>query len=169
VKTTLNDRVLWFDGTSEVKPELVPELLLMGASPAQVVVSELSEDIKTFNALSDDVIASSKERNEQIDTTWNIPDAYKKIDLQSYVERKIERLDPEYKQRAHEELDEIENRGLTTVFKTLIFIIDQLKERNQIWGVGRGSSCASLVLHLIGVHEVDPVKFGIPASEFFHD
>jgi len=63
---------------------------------------------------------------------------------------------------------EIRTRGLGSIFKTLIFIIDVLCAKKQLWGVGRGSSCASLVLHLINVHEVDPVRFNIPKEEFFH-
>jgi DNA polymerase III alpha subunit len=33
--------------------------------------------------------------------------------------------------------------------------------------VGRGSSVASYVLFLIGVHKIDPIKYELPIEEFF--
>jgi DNA polymerase III alpha subunit len=34
-----------------------------------------------------------------------------------------------------------------------------------VWGVGRGSSCASLVFYIMGVHDVNPLKYTLPFSE----
>jgi DNA polymerase III alpha subunit len=47
------------------------------------------------------------------------------------------------------------------------YIVDTLRANNVVWGVGRGSSVASYVLHLIGVHKIDSVKYDIPIEEFF--
>lgn len=44
-------------------------------------------------------------------------------------------------------------------------LITKFKENDVIWGVGRGSACASLLLYLIEVHDVDPIKYEIPFSE----
>jgi DNA polymerase III alpha subunit len=41
-----------------------------------------------------------------------------------------------------------------------------MKERNIVWGVGRGSSVASYVLFLIGTHKVDSVKYELDFNEF---
>lgn len=173
LKTELNDRVLWWDGTNEVRPEAVPELLLLGVHPSRVRVTELNEDIQKFNQLSDDfVINVGKTSNDELTREWLVPQRYQTMDLRDFIHHRLtERYpnDPKYVTRTNEELVEIEKRGLGMSFKTLVFILDELKKNNQVWGVGRGSSCASLVLHLIGIHEVDPVKYGIPASEFFHD
>lgn len=170
MKTELADRTLWFDGTCEVNADRVPELLLHGVNPSDIVVKEMTKDIKDFNLLSDDeFIACGKTHNEKIDMSWNIPESYQKLNLIEYVMDRAKAKGPAYVKRAEEELAEIGTRGLGTIFKTLIFVIDQLKLNKQLWGVGRGSSCASLVLHLIGVHEVDPVKYDIPMEEFYHD
>ena len=169
MKTALNDRVLWYDGTSEVKPELVPELLLHEVDPSKIAVTEENDDIRNFNMLSDEeVISIGKKANGKIDLAWDIPLEYQKLDLDSYILKRAESMGPAYVKRAKEELEEIHSRHFGTIIKTLIFIIDELRKHNQVWGVGRGSSCASLVLNIIGVHEVDPVKFGIPKEEFFH-
>ena len=53
------------------------------------------------------------------------------------------------------------------VLKTMKFIVDTLKKNNIVWGVGRGSSVASYVLHIIGVHKIDSVKYNLPIEEFF--
>jgi DNA polymerase III alpha subunit len=47
------------------------------------------------------------------------------------------------------------------------YIVDTLRANNIVWGVGRGSSVASYVLHLIGVHKIDSIKYNIPIEEFF--
>jgi DNA polymerase III alpha subunit len=35
-----------------------------------------------------------------------------------------------------------------------------------VWGVGRGSSVASYVLFLIGVHRIDSMKYNLDYKEF---
>jgi DNA polymerase III alpha subunit len=53
------------------------------------------------------------------------------------------------------------------MLKTMKYIVDTLRANNIVWGVGRGSSVASYVLHIIGVHKIDPIKYNIPIEEFF--
>jgi DNA polymerase III alpha subunit len=38
--------------------------------------------------------------------------------------------------------------------------------KNIVWGVGRGSSCSSYLLYLLGLHEVDVVKYDVDISDF---
>jgi DNA polymerase III alpha subunit len=40
------------------------------------------------------------------------------------------------------------------------------KENNIVLGVGRGSSVASYVLYLLGVHRVDSLKYDLDIKEF---
>jgi DNA polymerase III alpha subunit len=172
VKTELNDRVLWFDGTNQVSPDMVPYLFLMGVPEEKIVSMSLDEDLKLFNQLSENEIQTDKTSNTPFNFDWNIPIEYKNLNLSNYLnQRMVERgVETEaYANRLKLELVEIQDRNLENLFKTLIFVVDKLKSANQVWGVGRGSSCASLVLYLIGVHEVDPIKYGIPLQEFFHD
>jgi len=169
MKTLLNDRILWYDGTNEVEPEKVPDLLLMGVNPAKIVVSEMNDDISKFNMIDfEEIISQGKLANDELGFAWNIPLKYQTLDLDEYILERAHAKGEKYVIRAMEELLEIRTRGLGSIFKTLIFIIDVLCAKKQLWGVGRGSSCASLVLHLINVHEVDPVRFNIPKEEFFH-
>jgi DNA polymerase III alpha subunit len=47
-----------------------------------------------------------------------------------------------------------------------IYIIDPLRKNNSVWGVGRGSSVASYVLYLIGVHKIDSLFFDLDIEDF---
>ena len=96
---------------------------------------------------------------------WFMPDSYKQMDIEKFV------LDlcksEEYKERARIELEEFSKRNLTMLLRQVKYIIDTLRKNNVVWGVGRGSSVASLVLHILGVHKIDPIKYDIPLNEFF--
>lgn len=48
----------------------------------------------------------------------------------------------------------------------LKYLVDTMKSNNIIWGVGRGSSVASYVLYLIGVHRIDSLKYNLNINEF---
>ena len=52
------------------------------------------------------------------------------------------------------------------VLRWLKYFDDTLREHNMIWGVGRGSSVASYVLFLLGVHRVDALEFELDIKEF---
>ena len=42
-----------------------------------------------------------------------------------------------------------------------------MREKNIIWGVGRGSSVSSYILYLIGVHRINSIKYELDYKEFF--
>jgi len=169
MKTQLKDRILWYDGTNQVKPEMVSSLLLNGVSLDKIAVLHKNADINLFEQLSDESITDSKECNDQLYFDWVIPDEFKNLNLTQYAMKLVANHPLEYQERMQHELNEIKERRLEMLFKTLIYTIDTFKATKTVWGVGRGSSCASLLLHLLGLHLVDPVKYDIPLSEFFHD
>jgi DNA polymerase-3 subunit alpha len=73
----------------------------------------------------------------------------------------------EYVNRLIDELEQIEQRHMQSVIKHVIFLVDDFMNREVVFGVGRGSSCSSLVMFLIGINQVDPVKYNIDMEEFF--
>jgi DNA polymerase III alpha subunit len=177
--TELTNRKVWFDGTNQVDPDMVPELFLHGVKPANIAVNYLNADIKKFNQLSEVQISANKTENNLFSMDWDVPHAYLEIELNQYVETKLAlmlhakkfdtALQEKYILRLQTELKYVKQYNMESLFRTLIYVLDTLRASNTVWGVGRGSSCASLILYLIGIHKVDPVKFGIPATEFFHD
>lgn len=107
---------------------------------------------------------------------WFMPDKYKNIDLEQYLFSKVSEklqhnsVDFVYNSstwiRVEYELKEFELRGLFPLLKFLIYLVDVCKENNIVMGVGRGSSVASYVLYLIGVHKIDSIKYELDIKEF---
>ena len=180
MKTQLKDRVLWYDGVSEVDPSLISEFLLSGVAIDKIAITHTDPDVEKYNSMADDPIVIGKEANGQIRHQYQIPIKYQTTDIVLYSLDKIgdlikfdptftEELRRVYVARVEAELAEIKKNNTEYLFKTIIYIVDKLKETNTVWGVGRGSSCASLILFLIGIHKVNPIKYNIPMTEFFHD
>ncbi len=68
--------------------------------------------------------------------------------------------------RVSEELEAFIQHGMFDLLFCLKYIVDTLRANNVVWGVGRGSSVASYVLYLIGVHKIDSLKFNLDWREF---
>jgi DNA polymerase III alpha subunit len=73
----------------------------------------------------------------------------------------------EQRDRVSQELELFISNKMYDVLHVMKYIVDTLRANNIVWGVGRGSSVASYVLHLIGVHKIDSIKYNIPIEEFF--
>jgi DNA polymerase III alpha subunit len=48
----------------------------------------------------------------------------------------------------------------------LKYMVDTLRANNIVWGVGRGSSVASFVLYLLGVHRINSIYYNLDIAEF---
>ena len=105
---------------------------------------------------------------EEFDTmkknTWHMPDEYKNLDIAEYI---LGLCDSDAKlQRCGEELLLFQERNLFDLLRYLKYLVDTLRDNNMIWGVGRGSSVASYVLYLLGVHRIDSIFYDLDAREF---
>lgn len=177
--TQLNGRILWYDGDSSFEPEALYDYLLSGHQlDSSVFVTEFSKDIRTFNSLNPDKELRKKDELRPLDTGWNIPDKYKKIDVNNYLLTKLlAELDTtdeftqddieERIQRVEQELELYKEYNLLDILKAVIYIVEHFVENNVVWGTGRGSSCCSYCLYLIGLHDVDSIKYGLELNEFF--
>ena len=100
---------------------------------------------------------------------WKMPVQYQQIDVEEFLSKKLGVLgltSDRYVQTLAQELEEYQNRNMFDLLKFLIYLIDVCKQNNIVTGVGRGSSVASLVLYLIGVHHIDPIKYNLNYKEF---
>ena len=95
---------------------------------------------------------------------WFIPKEYQDMDIESWL---VDICPKEHYDRLIEELVLYRDRDFIPVLKAMKYIVDTLRKNNVVWGVGRGSSVASYVLYLIGVHKIDSIKYSIPIEEFF--
>lgn len=105
----------------------------------------------------------------KIDTAeWFIPQEYQDMDIEAWVWEQTPPWDPEHS-RVEQELALFNKHGMIPVLKTMKYIVDTLRANNVVWGVGRGSSVASYVLHIIGVHKINSIKYNLPIEEFFKE
>jgi len=100
-------------------------------------------------------------------SNWFIPEEYQKMDILDWLYQRCPT--PETKERVVEELRLFAKYNMIPMLKTMKYIVDTLRANNIVWGVGRGSSVASYVLYLIGVHRIDSVKYKLPIEEFFKE
>lgn len=95
---------------------------------------------------------------------WRMPKEYKDMDIAEYV-LSLCKADHEL-QRVGKELLLFQERDLFDLLRYLKYLVDTLRKNNVVWGVGRGSSVASYVLFLIGVHKIDSLYYNLDIEEF---
>ncbi len=99
-------------------------------------------------------------------TNWFIPADYKNLDIERHL---LEHCPTENLSRLKQELELFKQQNLIPVLQTVKYIVDTLRANDIVWGVGRGSSVASYVLYLLGIHKIDSVKYNLPIEEFFKE
>ena len=107
---------------------------------------------------------SVEEWDHRNQSEWFMPDEYKQLDIAEYV-LNLCATDAEI-QRVGEELLLYQERNLFNLLRYLKYLIDVMKENHLIWGVGRGSSLASYVLYLLGVHRINSMYYDLDPREF---
>ena len=107
---------------------------------------------------------SDKFNKESVNNWW-MPDEYKNLNIIDYLLSKTNN-EKEY-QRVIEELAEFQERGLMPLLHYMVYFVTTMNNNNVVMGVGRGSSVASYILYLIGVHKVDSIKYDLDYKEFF--
>ena len=95
---------------------------------------------------------------------WFIPREYKDMDIEGFLTDVCPKKNHE---RLIAELELYKKHDMIPVLKTMKYIVDTLRSNKVVWGVGRGSSVASYVLFLLGVHYIDSIKYNLPIEEFF--
>ena len=95
---------------------------------------------------------------------WYMPTEYKELDIAKYV---LDQCTTEAElQRAGEELILFQERNMFVLLQYLKYLVDTMRKHNIVWGVGRGSSVASFVLFLLGVHRINSLYYDLSIDEF---
>jgi len=99
---------------------------------------------------------------------WFMPEKYKNLDVWKHLCEKCKEKDqwPQNLSRITTEYREFESRKMIPLLQYMIYLVDFMRENNIVWGVGRGSSVASYVLYLIGIHKINSVQYELDWSEF---
>lgn len=99
-----------------------------------------------------------------LQSDWFMPKEYKTFDIEAYC---ISRCDSiEQQTRVFEEFEAYKNRNMLDLLRWLKYFVDTCRANNIVWGVGRGSSVASYVLFIIGVHKINSIKYNLDWHEF---
>ena len=95
---------------------------------------------------------------------WQMPAEYYEIDIAKWV---LDQCKTEEElQRAGDELIKFHDRNMFPLLKYLKYLVDTMRRNNIVWGVGRGSSVASYVLYLIGIHRINSLYYQLSVDEF---
>jgi DNA polymerase III alpha subunit len=105
-----------------------------------------------------------EEFDNECQSQWYMPDEYKNLDIAQYILDQCQN-DTEL-QRAGQELLLYQERGMFTLLRYLKYLVDIMRKNNIVWGVGRGSSVASFVLFLLGVHKINSLYYDLEIDEF---
>lgn len=111
--------------------------------------------------------SSEKSINEfdlQNQNNWLMPIEYKNMDIAKFVLDQCK--SDEELQRAGQELLLFQERDMFVLLQYLKYLVDTMRKHNIVWGVGRGSSVASFVLFLIGVHKINSLYYDLDIHEF---
>ena len=174
--TRLSDRKLYYDGDSVVTDlQFLYNKLLNSKDISSYFVEDITNEIEIFNKFND-VKLSTKNRFKNLDTNWNIPEYYKHINLSEYFFDKFQtevennnftdlELDIRI-QRIEYELSMFKEYKIELLIICMIYVMDKFQENNVVWGTGRGSSCCSYTLYLLGLHDVDSVLYDLDIKEF---
>jgi DNA polymerase-3 subunit alpha len=82
--------------------------------------------------------------------------------------RQRELIEPEYLERAKEELDIIKTKNFASYFLVVANMINWAKGQGILVGPGRGSAAGSLICYALGITEVDPLEHNLLFFRFIN-
>lgn len=97
-------------------------------------------------------------------SAWAIPPEMVSLDVQALLLGLCE-TDAQ-RDRVSMEMAMFEARDLVPMLRMVIALVAHFRRNKVVWGVGRGSSVASYVLFLLGLHKVDSLAYGLDIAEF---
>ena len=126
----------------------------------EVLELENAPELVQYNKL--DMTVEQFDNNNQ--SNWLMPEQYKTMDIAQYI---LNQCQGEAElQRAGEELLLFQERDMFVLLRYLKYLVDTMRENNIVWGVGRGSSVASFVLFLLGIHRINSLYYDLSIDEF---
>ena len=146
------------------------------ADKCHIVLCDPSDDVDKFNSAMKEQGMDPLQKYVPLDveqktfdgvcqSEWFMPDEYKELDVVAHLYSLCEGDDEPF-HRVNEELAEFQRRGMFDLLRYMIYLVDFMRENKIVWGVGRGSSVASYVLYLIGVHKINSIQYGLDWREF---
>lgn len=125
-----------------------------------------ADSIPELKLLEDSTDVSLKVFDESNQCNWFIPDNY----CPNLIEMLYDMCKTDaQKNRVTKELELFIQHNMFDLLFYLKYLVDTMRENKIVWGVGRGSSVASYILYLIGVHKIDSIKYDLDIHEFLKE
>tara|TARA_E500000331_G_scaffold187606_1_gene180557 strand:- start:463 stop:978 length:516 start_codon:yes stop_codon:yes gene_type:complete len=155
--------------------DLIDMIYSGNVDKCHVVLCDDNDDVDLFNKAAEaqgfskltkyiPLEVNKKQFDNVLQSEWFMPDEYKNMDIFSWLEQRCP--DNESLARVEIEFQEYSERGMLDLLCYMIYLVDFMRENKIVWGVGRGSSVASYILYLIGVHKVNSIQYGLDFNEF---
>ena len=155
--------------------DLIDMIYSGNADKVHVVLCDQNDDVDKFNEVCEEQGINKLQKYIPLDvdeqtfdgvcqSEWFMPDEYKELDVVRFLNNR--ELTYEQRDRVREELQAFTERGMIPLLRYMCYLVDFMCDNNIVWGVGRGSSVASYVLYLIGVHRIDSIQYHLDWSEF---
>lgn len=143
-----------------------PEVIIKNGLLAEAI--EFSQVLELENIPALVVCESSQLTVSEFDniasSTWFIPDEYKNMDIAQWV---LDQCKEDHElQRVGEELILYQERDMFPLLRYCKYLVDVMRRNHIVWGVGRGSSVASYILYLIGIHRINSLHYDLSIDEF---
>ena len=156
--------------------DLIDMIYSGNVEKCHVVLCDPNDDVDKFNAAMEAQGMDPLQKYIPLDvdqktfdgvcqSEWFMPDEYKELDVVAHIYSLCPGDDEPF-HRVNEELAEFQRREMFDLLRYMIYLVDFMRENNIVWGVGRGSSVASYVLYLIGVHRINSIKYNLDWREF---
>jgi len=169
----LKNRTIDTNGQVILKDEACLESLLIDESSLDNAVVRQTDETDLYNQWAK-IFGISKLKYENIEIDhkknqekWLIPEEFLEFNIEEYVLGLCK--NQEETARVELELTLYKERDLLNLLKFIVYIVSIMRENDIVWGVGRGSSCSSFVLYLIGLHKVNSIKYSLDVKEFLKD
>lgn len=166
-------------GRTIFEPESVIEMIMNGTDVSALMiessplVAEYNEWCDRFNKTDfkietpDEPENTPEQEHSKRASEWMISDEMQTVGVRSFLLSMCK--NDVQRDRINHEMDLFEQRDLIPLLQLMMFLVDHFRRNNIVWGVGRGSSVASFVLYLIGVHKIDPILYGLDVHEFLKE
>ena len=143
---------------------LIKGVMRFGPEILENCAADLSDIVQYLERIETEHLNYPQIKNSIDKDHWFIPAEYQNMDIEEFL---VNQCPKENYDRLIKELELFNQNNMIPVLRAMKYIVDTLRANGIVWGVGRGSSVASYVLHLIGVHKIDSVKYNLPIEEFF--
>jgi DNA polymerase III alpha subunit len=157
-----------FDGLYTGKLKSLDNVNIDGNLESYNKAKRLNADpISLLTGLEDLTNTSRELFDESNQCDWFMPEDYHQFPLVHWLYTKC--TTDEQIKRVDRELELFIQHGMLDLLFYLKYLVDTMRENNIVWGVGRGSSVASYVLYLLGVHKIDSIKYELDIHEFLKE